>query len=148
MVTWWKFLRFKAWIRVGYPGTGWRNRVWSVIGLHSPHKNLNLILWDKPQKVQFLLLNRISDEGLVLVSSGFFNFFISSHQGQLNRRITVYIIIIFSPFNSQKWQTRNFSLNYPYIIQQTGDEKIQTYRVEFVISIWFVRKCVAAREEN
>ena len=29
----------------------------------------------------------------------------------------------------------NFSLKYPYIIQQTGNENIQTYKVEFVALI-------------
>ena len=39
------------------------------------------------------------------------------------------------PFNSQKWLTCTFSLKYPYIIQQAGNENIQTYQVEVVISI-------------
>ena len=41
------------------------------------------------------------------------------------------------PFNSnfQEWLTWNFSLDYPYIIQQTGNENIQTYQVEVVILI-------------
>ena len=30
------------------------------------------------------------------------------------------------PFNSHKWSTKNFSLQYPYIIQQIGDENVQT----------------------
>ena len=30
------------------------------------------------------------------------------------------------PFNSQKWSTCRFSLEYPYIIQQTGSENTQT----------------------
>ena len=33
------------------------------------------------------------------------------------------------------WLTWNFSLQYPYIIQQTGDENIQTYQVEAAILI-------------
>ena len=37
--------------------------------------------------------------------------------------------------NTQKWSTCNFSLYYPYIIQQIGNENIQTYQVE-VILIW------------
>ena len=40
-----------------------------------------------------------------------------------------------SPFNSWKWLTCNFSLKYPYNIQQADSEKIQTYQVEVVISI-------------
>ena len=36
------------------------------------------------------------------------------------------------PFNSQKWLTRNFSLWYSGVIQQTGYEKTQTYQVEVV----------------
>ena len=39
------------------------------------------------------------------------------------------------PFNSQKWLTCTFSLKYPYIIQQAGNENIQTYQVEVVIFI-------------
>ena len=41
------------------------------------------------------------------------------------------------PLNSnfQEWLTWNFSLDYPYIIQQTGNENIQTYQVEVVILI-------------
>ena len=30
----------------------------------------------------------------------------------------------------------NFSLQYPFIIQQTGNENIQTYQVEAAILIW------------
>ena len=37
------------------------------------------------------------------------------------------------PSNSQKWQTCNFSLYHPYIIQQTGNKHTQTYQVEIVI---------------
>ena len=39
------------------------------------------------------------------------------------------------PFNSQKWLARNFSLQYQYIVQQTGDENRQTYQPEGVILI-------------
>ena len=31
---------------------------------------------------------------------------------------------------AQRWLTRNFSLQYPYTIQQTGDENIHTYHLE------------------
>ena len=34
------------------------------------------------------------------------------------------------PFNSMTWLTYNFSLQYPYIIQQTGSENAQTYQVK------------------
>ena len=34
-----------------------------------------------------------------------------------------------------KWLTCNFSLQQPYIIQQTGDENTQTYQVEVAILI-------------
>ena len=37
--------------------------------------------------------------------------------------------------NSQKWLTCNFSLWYPYITQQTGNENTQTHQVEVVILI-------------
>ena len=37
------------------------------------------------------------------------------------------------PFNSQKWLTCNFSLSYPYIIQQNVRENSQTYQVEVVV---------------
>ena len=40
-----------------------------------------------------------------------------------------------NPFNSQKWLARNFSLQYPNIILYTGNENIQTNRVEVVILI-------------
>ena len=39
------------------------------------------------------------------------------------------------PFNSQKWLKSNFSLQYPYIIQETGNENAQTYQVEVVVLI-------------
>ena len=39
------------------------------------------------------------------------------------------------PFNSQKWLTCNFSLQQPYIIQQTSDENTQTYQLEVAILI-------------
>ena len=39
------------------------------------------------------------------------------------------------PFNSQKWLACNFSLQYPHIILYTGNENIQTNRVEVVILI-------------
>ena len=37
--------------------------------------------------------------------------------------------------NSQKWLTSNFSQQYPYIIQQTGNENTQMYKVKVVILI-------------
>ena len=40
-----------------------------------------------------------------------------------------------NPFNSQKWLARNFSLQYPHIVLYTGNENIQTNRVEVVILI-------------
>ena len=40
-----------------------------------------------------------------------------------------------NPFNSQKWLGCNFSLQYPNIILYTGNENIQTNRVEVVILI-------------
>ena len=40
-----------------------------------------------------------------------------------------------NPFNSRKWLARNFSLQYPHIILYTGNENIQTNRVEVVILI-------------
>ena len=36
---------------------------------------------------------------------------------------------------AQRWLTRNFSLQYPYTIQQTCDEKTQTYHLEVDILI-------------
>ena len=41
-------------------------------------------------------------------------------------------------FNSQKWLTRYtlFSLQYPYINQQTGNENTKTYQLEVVVLIW------------
>ena len=36
---------------------------------------------------------------------------------------------------SQKWLRLNFSLQYPNIIQQTGDKNTQSYQVEVVILI-------------
>ena len=36
---------------------------------------------------------------------------------------------------SHRWLKSNFSLKYPYIIQQTGDENTQTYQVEVVLLI-------------
>ena len=39
------------------------------------------------------------------------------------------------PFNSQKLLKSNFSLWYPYIIQQTGNKNTQTYQVEVVVLI-------------
>ena len=39
------------------------------------------------------------------------------------------------PLNSRKWLTCNFSLQYPYIIQQAGNENTLTYQVEFVVLI-------------
>ena len=39
------------------------------------------------------------------------------------------------PFNSQRWLISNFSLQYPYIIQETGNENTQTYQVEVVVLI-------------
>ena len=44
--------------------------------------------------------------------------------------------IIIKPFNSHKWLTHNFSLKYPNIIQQKGNENTQTYQVEVVILIY------------
>lgn len=40
----------------------------------------------------------------------------------------------FNPLNSQ-WLTYSFSLQYPYIIQQTGTESNQIYQVEVVVLI-------------
>ena len=40
-----------------------------------------------------------------------------------------------NPLNSQKWLACNFSLQYPNIILYTGNENIQTNRVEVVILI-------------
>ena len=40
-----------------------------------------------------------------------------------------------NPFNSQKWLVCIFSLQYPHIILYTGNENIQTNRVEIVILI-------------
>ena len=40
-----------------------------------------------------------------------------------------------NPFNSQKWLACNFSLQYPNIILYTGNENIQTNRVEVLILI-------------
>ena len=37
--------------------------------------------------------------------------------------------------NSQKWRTCNFSLQYPFTIQQTGCETTQIYQVEVVTYI-------------
>ena len=42
----------------------------------------------------------------------------------------------FWPFNPQKWLTCSFPLEYPYIIQQTGNENIQTYQVKVFILVW------------
>ena len=39
------------------------------------------------------------------------------------------------PFNSQKWLKWNFFLQYSYIIQQKGNENIQTYQIEAAILI-------------
>lgn len=39
------------------------------------------------------------------------------------------------PFNSQRWLKSKFSLQYPYIIQETGHENTQTYQVEVVVLI-------------
>ena len=54
-------------------------------------------------------------------------------------KIVVYYCLLFcvlhKPFNSQKWLTSNFSLQYPYIIQQTGSENTPTYQVEVVVLI-------------
>ena len=36
---------------------------------------------------------------------------------------------------NQKWLPSNLSLQYPYIIQQTGNENTQTYQVEIVVLI-------------
>ena len=38
-------------------------------------------------------------------------------------------------FNSQKLLKSNFFLQYPYIIQQTGNKNTQTYQVEVVVLI-------------
>ena len=35
----------------------------------------------------------------------------------------------------QKWLTSKFSLQYPYIIQETGNENTQTYQGEVVVLI-------------
>lgn len=42
---------------------------------------------------------------------------------------------VFKPFNCQKWCTLNFSLQYQYIMLQTGNENNQTYQLEVVIFI-------------
>ena len=62
---------------------------------------------------------------------------------------------ILNTFDSQKWLTCHFSLNYLYIFQQTCYENVQTYQVEFVALIlhqilitYFTRKRVAARRKN
>ena len=41
------------------------------------------------------------------------------------------------PFNSKKWSSWNFSPEYPYIIQETGNVNIQTYHLEVVILILY-----------
>ena len=40
---------------------------------------------------------------------------------------------MFLTLNSQKWSTWNFSPWYPYIIQQTANENIQSYQVEVIL---------------
>ena len=40
------------------------------------------------------------------------------------------------PFSFQKWFTCNFSLQYLYTIQKTGNEITQTYQLEVVIMIY------------
>ena len=59
-----------------------------------------------------------------------------------------------SPVYSQKWLTLNFSLKYPYIIQQKGMKNTQTYLLGIYLDLtpifrnWFTTKCAAARVEN
>ena len=40
-----------------------------------------------------------------------------------------------NPFNSQKWLIWSFSLQYPYITQQKGNENTQTYQLDVDILI-------------
>ena len=49
--------------------------------------------------------------------------------------LTDIVSMISQPFNSQKLLTWNFSLQYPFINQQIGNENIQTYQVEAAILI-------------
>ena len=42
-------------------------------------------------------------------------------------------LVIYLPFDFQTWLTSNFSLKYPFIIQQPSNENTQTYLVEVVI---------------
>ena len=49
--------------------------------------------------------------------------------------LTDIVSMISQPFNSQKWLTWNFSVQYPFINQQIGNENIQTYQVEAAILI-------------
>ena len=42
-------------------------------------------------------------------------------------------LMIYLPFDFQTWLTSNFSLKYPFIIQQPSNENTQTYLVEVVI---------------
>ena len=50
--------------------------------------------------------------------------------------VCMYVIDLwkFQPFNHQKWLTCNFSLLYPYTIQQTGKENTQTQYVAVFFS--------------
>ena len=66
----------------------------------------------------------------------------------------VWWILLWS-LHFQAWLTCNFSLEYPFIIQQTGNEKTQSYQVQ-VANLdltpyshnLFTRNCLAAKGEN
>ena len=51
------------------------------------------------------------------------------------RLLSISLHGICKPFNSWLWSTCNFSQKHPFLIQQTGDENMQTNQAEFVILI-------------
>ena len=44
-------------------------------------------------------------------------------------------LLLFNPLTPRSDKHKKFSLQYPYIIQQTGNVNIQTYKVEAAILI-------------
>ena len=45
------------------------------------------------------------------------------------------MLLLLYNYNSHKWLTSNFPLQYPFTIQQTSNENTQMYQVEVVILI-------------
>ena len=126
-----------------------------------PFGELKQILWGKRKQEQFQcnvpqLSNDLPQMKWMSEEIILWLWLVSNHRGWLKANVTsfplsslfyifyvpmniqywlIFSLLPFKPFNSHKWLTYNFFLQYSYLIQQTGNESTQTYHVEVVILI-------------